>query len=150
MKKSSAKKSITKKEKPLLKYSDKSAGQPELVEIFNRIKALLLPYEKGDLKIHGRENGQINLISHKPVTIAGRERKEIWLASALIQKGYVGFYFMPIYGNKKVAAQIHPQLLKCLKGKSCFHIKKNDEDLMNHIKAALEIGYDAFKKLEWI
>jgi uncharacterized radical SAM superfamily Fe-S cluster-containing enzyme len=65
-----AKKEIT------LKYSDKSAGQPELVPIFEEIKNMLLPYEKGTLKIHGGTDGKVMLISHKPVEIAGRNRED--------------------------------------------------------------------------
>ncbi len=150
IKKTVAKKAVAKKEKPLIKYSDKSKGQPEMVVIFNRIKKLLLPYEKGVLKIHGGEGGQIFLISHKEVTIAGKKRPELWFASALIQKGYVGFYYMPVYGYKKLGEQIHPELMKCLKGKACFHIKKNDENLYKQIEEALQIGYDSYKKLGWV
>lgn len=36
-----------------IKYADKSAGQPDLVVIFDAIKALMLPYGKGDMKVQG-------------------------------------------------------------------------------------------------
>ena len=149
-KKVALKKATTKKEKPLLKYEDKSAGQPEMVIIFDRIKSLLLPYEKGSIKVHGGTGGQINLISHKPVEIQGRKRTELWFVSALIQKGYVGFYFMPIYGHKPLGEALHPELMKCLKGKACFHIKKNDDQLFKQIKEALKMGYDVYKKRGWL
>jgi len=149
-KKSVAKKTVAKKEKPLIKYSDKSKGQPDMVVIFDRIKKLLMAHEKGVLKIHGGEGGQIFLISHKEVEINGKKRPELWFASALIQKGYVGFYYMPVYGYKKLGEQIHPELMKCLKGKACFHIKKNDENLYKQIDEALKLGYEGYKKLGWV
>jgi hypothetical protein len=147
---STAKKSVSKKDKPLIKYADKSEGQPEMVEIFNRLKALFLPYEKGSIKVHGGEGGQIILISYKPVEIQGRKRAELWFVSALIQKGYVGFYYMPVYGYAELGKQIHPELMKCLKGKACFHIKKNDDVLFKQIEEAIEIGYNHYKKLGWV
>ncbi|HET9825586.1 MAG TPA: hypothetical protein VFP87_09630 [Chitinophagaceae bacterium] len=74
-----------------IKYSDKSHGQPDLVPIFEEIKKLLLPYEKGTMRVTAAP-GQVVLISQKPVEIIGRKKDELWFASALVQKGYVGFY----------------------------------------------------------
>src|SRR5262245_56448224 len=106
-----------------IKYTDKSPGQPELTPIFEAIKKLLLPYEKGTMKLTS-SGGQVALISKKPVEILGRKKDELWFAGVLVQKGYVGFYYMPVYGDPKVKELIKPELLKCLKGKACFHIKK--------------------------
>ena len=139
-----------KKKEVKLKYEDKSAGQPEMILIFERLKKLLKPYAKGVIKAYEATYGQINLVSHKPVEIAGRKREELWFVSALIQKGYVGLYYMPIYGYKELGKQIHPELMKCLKGKACFHIKKNDDELFKQIDEALALGYDAYKKMKWV
>ncbi|MEN9686072.1 MAG: hypothetical protein RLZZ28_1858 [Bacteroidota bacterium] len=144
-----------KKTKPELsiniKYTDKGAGQPELVIIFEAIKKMLEPYAgKRDLVMHGGKDGQLNLVSHKPVVIAGREKEAIWFVSALVQKGYVGFYYMPIYMNDPIKKQLSPEFLKCLKGKACFHIKKNDPAIMKEMEKAIKIGYEAFVKNGWI
>ena len=133
-----------------IKYEDKSPGQPQLVPIFEAIKKLLAPYEKGHLHLLDEKGGQVGLISDKEVVIAGRKRDQLWFASALVQKGYVGFYFMPVYMNEPVRRLLPPELLKCLKGKACFYIKKNDPILMGQIKEALKIGYDDYKKKGWI
>src|ERR1700730_16605205 len=137
----SEKKTTTKK-RDAIKYADKSAGQPELVLIFEAIKKLLMPYEKGTIKLYGGKGGQITLVSEKKVEIGGKKRDEIWFAAALIQKGYVGFYFMPVYGKPEMKKVLKPELLKCLKGKACFHIKKNDAVILEQIKDALKIGYE--------
>ncbi|MFX8688994.1 hypothetical protein ABTM39_19945, partial [Acinetobacter baumannii] len=61
-----------KKEKEIkIKYADKSAGQPEMFLIFEKLKKLMEPYAKGSIKAHEGTYGQINLVSHKPVEIAG-------------------------------------------------------------------------------
>jgi hypothetical protein len=136
------------RDKPV-KYSDKSAGQPELVLIFEQIKKLLSPYAKGHVSVRGDKPGQFGLWSDKPIEIAGRKRDDVYFAGALVQKGFVGFYFMPVYAEPSLTKQLHPDLVKCLKGKSCFHIKKNDPALMQHIKQALKIGYDNYKAKAW-
>lgn len=133
-----------------LKYEDKSAGQPELVNIFNGIKALMKPYEKGSLKVRGEKAGMYNLVSEKAIEVAARKRDEVYFVTILVQKGYVGFYFMPIYANTKLGGVLKPGLMKCLKGKACFHIRKKDVELLKQIDHALKIGYDDYKKRGWV
>jgi len=132
-----------------IKYTDKSKGQPQLTPIFESIKKLLLPYEKGTMKLTS-SGGQVALISKKPVEILGRKRDELWFVGALVQKGYVGFYYMPVYGDPKVKELIRPELLKCLKGKACFHIKKYDEEILSQIKDALSVGYNIWHSRKWL
>jgi len=133
-----------------IKYSDKSLGQPQLVPIFDEIKKLLAPYQKGTMQLLGGSEGKVLLISKKPVEILGRKRDELWFASALIQKGYVGFYYMPVYGDAGVKELLKPELLKCLKGKACFHIKRYDQEIFSQIKQALSSGYNIWHKRGWI
>lgn len=139
-----------KKKEITIKYSDKSAGQPELVPIFEQIKSMLLPYVKGSLQMVGGNGGMLCLVSQKPVEIQGRKRDELWFAGILVQKGYVGFYYMPVYAQPELKQVFKPELLKCLKGKSCFHIKKNDPVVMKQIKESLKIGYTMYKEKGWL
>lgn len=148
--KTPAKKTAAKKEFKI-KYEDKSAGQPQLVLIFDEIKKLLLPYVKAPIRLHGGEKGKIILVSEKKIEVDGRRKMEVWFASALIQKGYVGFYYMPIYTrNEKIKNQIGAELMQCLKGKACFHIRKADPVIFEQIKDALKIGYDCYKQMSWV
>jgi len=150
--KAAAKKATPEKKKKeiKIKYADKSAGQPEMVIIFEQIKKMLLPYVKGSLELVGGNGGMLCLVSQKPVEIQGRKRDELWFAGILVQKGYVGFYYMPVYANPDMKKVFKPELLKCLKGKSCFHIKKNDPEIMQQIKDSLKIGYEMYKDRGWL
>ena len=121
--KTASRKSDIDREEIKIKYSDKSPGQPQLIPIFEEIKKMLMPYEKGTMKLFGGSGGKVILISKKPVEILGRKRGELWFASALVQKGYVGFYYMPVYADTAVKKRIKPELLRCLKGKAWFHMK---------------------------
>ncbi len=161
VKKSAPKKAVSKtakaadpkKEKKTIhiKYADKSAGQPDLLVIFEAIKKMAEPFDgKGEMIMHADTGGQFNLVSHKPVTIAGRERKELWFISALVQKGYVGFYYMPINSGPEMRKQFSPEFMKLLKGKACFHIKKNDPAIMKEVEKAFKIGYKTYKDKGWI
>jgi hypothetical protein len=159
MAKAAAKKSAPKKaiKKPArrteakpIKYSDKSAGQPQLTPIFKKLVALMEPFAKGSLQKAGGKDGQVSLISKKPQEIAAKQVDETWFCGALVQKGYVGFYFMPAYVTPEIKAELAPGLLKCLKGKSCFHIRKIDEQLSAEIDDALKKGYALYRKKGWI
>lgn len=134
-----------------IKYEDKSAGQPELVVIFEAIKKMMEPYHgKRSLVLHADKPSQANLVSHKPVVIDGRPRNELWFVSALVQKGYVGFYYMPIYAQAEMRKLFSEAFVKSLKGKACFHITRNTPEMMADIKKAIKLGYEAYQQRGWI
>jgi hypothetical protein len=141
-----------KKEMPLqIKYEDKSAGQPEMVEIFYYIEQMLKRYDKKrSLVFHNDKPSQAHLVSHKPVEIDGKKRNELWFASALVQKGYVGFYYSPRYVDGGLEKHFSDAFVKCLKGNGCFYIKKNDPALMAEIEKAIKLGYEGCVKKGWI
>ncbi len=132
-----------------IKYADKSAGQPQLLPIFNKIKSLMKHYEKDNFKPGDENPGSYSIYCIAPIEIAGRKYDEMCFASLLIQKGYVGFYFFPIYPNPLLAKFLGKNLMKCLKGKTCFYIKNNDVQVMNEIEAALQMGYEFYLKQGW-
>ena|SRR6478752_2390761 len=131
------------------KYADKSPGQPELVPLFNSIKKLIIPYAKGRYSVKADKPGHYELYYGNEIDHMGRKYPEISFAGLLIQKGYVGFYFFPIYAELSLKNKLNPELLKTLKGKTCFHIKKDDPVLLQQIKEALEIGYEYYTSKGW-
>ena len=136
-----------------LKYEDKSIGQPTLVPIFEAIKLMLSTYNgKGTLKATGEgKGGQYNIISFKNIEVAGRQLDAIYFASCLVQKGYVGFYYFPIYAAPEAKAPlIQPELKKLLNGKTCFHIKKNNPLIMAQIDNALKDGFEMYSRMGWV
>jgi hypothetical protein len=74
----------------------------------------------------------------------------MYFATAAIKSGYVGFYFFPIYTHPKEFTGIPDELKKCLKGKSCFHIKKLDKLLEGQIKDMVKQGFELYKKTGWV
>ncbi len=94
----------------------------DLTEIFKELKELMKKYEnpmvsKMDL------DSRYELWSVKDLVIEGRKRKEVYFGGLIIQSNYVGFHFMPVYVESDIKTMFNENLLKLLKGKSCFHIK---------------------------
>lgn len=125
--------------------------QEQLLEIFNALKTLIKPYEKGVLRPHIDIEGKYDLWAHRSALVQGKILDEFAFVGLILQSNYVGFYFMPIYTNPpEVTPLISPGLLKHLKGKSCFHIKKVDAELLKDVKAAMKVGFAQYKKNGWV
>ena len=126
--------------------------QEQLLEIFNALKKEVKPYEKGAIKARIDIEGKYELWSERPkVFVHSKTRNEVSFAALILQRSYVGFYYMPVYTNtEEVRGKLAPGLLKHLKGKSCFHIKAIDEDLLKQVKEAMKIGYEEYKKNGWV
>ncbi len=52
----------------------------------------------------------------------------------------------PTYTHKGKLSEMPEQLKKCLKGKSCFHIKKLDDELEVAIKNLVSEAIEIYKK----
>ena len=96
------------------------------------------------------DKGGYHLWSEKDVVIDGRKRSEVFFASVIPQKGYVGFYYMPVYAEPEMKAMFAPELLSLLKGKSCFHIRQLDRALTKQIRDALASGYTMYRERGWV
>jgi hypothetical protein len=114
-------------------------------EILTALKKLLSKYSKS-MKVTKDNDKAYELYCTKKVNMFNKEIDGLYFASAVIQGGFVGLYFLPIYTNPKNFAELPAELRKCLKGKSCFHIKKLDKGLELQIKEMLKQGYDLYKK----
>lgn len=114
-------------------------------EIFDRLTGLMSKYAE-KLKIQANSTDKYELYGTKKVTQAKKEIDGMYFSSAVIQKNFVGFYFFPIYTHPDEFGDTPETLKKCLKGKSCFHIKKNDDNLFQEIERILEKGFQFYKK----
>jgi len=122
----------------------------DLIEIFQTIRAAMQPFEALGFNSRINSDMEYDLWSDKNVVLLGKQRNEIYFAGLKIMKSSVTLHFMLIYTNPEVKDLLHPDLLKLLKGKSCFHFKKLDEVMMEHVAVALDLGYKAYKQNEWV
>ena len=121
----------------------------DLNQMFATLKALLQEYHP-PLQPKVEDGSHFDLWSTKDVVIDGRTRKAVFFASVIIQKGYVGFYYMPVYAEPDMRARLPPELLKLLKGKSCFHIKRLDPLLVEQINQVLRSGFESYQNRGWV
>ncbi|SRR6266700_3846072 len=120
--------------------------------LFDEMQALLTPYARLFSVVEGRvkvgDKRDYHLVTKKEVTVDGRKYDERWFASLILQRGYVGFYFTPIASSLKKA--LAPDLMKLLKGKSCFHVKALTPELKTAIRDALRTEAEYYKKNGWV
>ncbi|MBI2681801.1 MAG: DUF1801 domain-containing protein [Acidobacteriales bacterium] len=124
----------------------------EQMEVFESLKKLMVPYAKKFTARTGcvRNKADYGLVSEKEVEVLGRKRKEMWFAGLINQKGYVGFYYMPVYARPDMKKVFKPELLKLLKGKCCFHVRKLTPEVRTQVKDALKVGYEMYRKNGWV
>ncbi len=121
----------------------------ELEATFTAVRSLLKRYQP-PLTAKVNRAKCYELWSRREVEIGGRMHKEVFFASVVIQKNYVGFYFMPVYANTQLTSALRPELLSLLKGKSCFHLRALDRELNSQIRSALARGFAMYEKLGWV
>lgn len=117
--------------------------------IFSEIRGLLIKYSPPLISKSDTPN-HFDLWSVKDLVIEGRPRKEVYFGAVKMNKGYVGFYFMPVYVESEQNNYFKPELLKCLKGLSCFHIKSLTPELKEQIQDALKLGFQMYKDRGWV
>ena len=120
-----------------------------LQEIQDRLKAILSKYAP-PLVAKVDKPGHYELYSVKDLLIGGRKRTEVYFAGAVIQKSFVGFYFMPMYSNPEFVESLPPELKKCIKGKACFNIRKADQALFKQIDRMTREGVRMYERNKWI
>ena len=120
----------------------------ELLRTFRALRRMLKAYE-GPYTARWDLEGKYDLWSVRDVVVAGRKRKEVFFAAAIIQSNYVGFYYMPVYAARELRTVFKPELLSLLKGKSCFHIRTMDAELRRQVKAALAAGHALYRTRGW-
>jgi hypothetical protein len=131
------------------KYEDKSAGQPEMVNIFNQVKEIMRPFAVKNYIVNADKPGYYEIYYGKEAEVAGRKFPELMLAALLIQKGYVALHFFPLYIEQALKEKLSPELLQSLNGKSCFNLKKNDPELMEQIRQAFNTAVDFYRSKGW-
>lgn len=117
--------------------------------LFDRLKTLLQPV-LSQLKSQSGKPGEYHLTGEKEVILDTKKIEGMYFASVIIQKNHVGFYFFPIYTDTRHFEGIDPLLRKCLKGKSCFHITKNNDRIFEAVETLLKKGLKLYRQKGWI
>ena len=129
-------------------------SKDELLTIFDELKKILEkhapPFSVKKPSEALKKKKSFELISYKNVVIAGRKKDEVYFAGIIIQKNYVGFYYMLAYADTEVKNLLSSHFLSLLKGKSCFYIKSAEKTILDDVKKALDIGVLKYKEKGWV
>ena len=121
---------------------------------YRSLKSLLVEFEApgSSRTLKGRSASELDFDLWSVPDAAAEERssREVFFAGIRRQKTFVGFYYFPIYSVPSLAASLAPSLVRLLKGKSCFHIRSLDGDLLDQIRRALQVGLEDFQKRGWV
>ena len=133
----------------------KAGGGGELDSVFDELQGMLSVHVPPFKATSGgvRNKRDYHLTVPVPVVLSpeayGGKPYPVSMASLILQKGYVGFYF-GVYGEPELKKKLAPELVALLEGKSCFHVKKLTPEVREGIKAALELGKERFRGKGWV
>lgn len=116
-------------------------------EIFNKIKSLLAKCVPPMVLVKDNEN-VYELIGNKPAPYGSTKKMVpgMYFSSVVLRKDSINFYFFPIYYRTEEFKSLIPSLIKCLKGKTCFHFKKLDQVNEKEFQAMLKKGLQIWKE----
>ena len=80
-------------------------------------------------------------------TMQGKQKVDgFYFLSTIPKPKDCRLYFFPIYTDAEAFTDLDPDLRKCLKGKSCFHIKKMDASLEASITSMIDKGVSIYQE----
>lgn len=119
--------------------------------IFQKLKNNLEKFTPPMVVKKGTAKDSYEIIGNKEVPY-GHDKKLIpgmFFASIVQRKDSVAFYFFPSYFNTDLK-ETAPSLYKCLKGKTCFHFKKEEQLDEKELSVLLKNGVKAWEKAGYL
>ena len=98
----------------------------DLEEIRNVLIESLKKHE-GRLRVTSNSDDKFEVTGTKEAMQGKQKVAGYYFASVVPKPKDIRFYFFPIYTHAESFASISDAVGKCLKGKSCFHIKQLDD-----------------------
>ena len=99
-----------------------------------------------------RNTGALSVSDNTPkrfgleVAMSPLLKKRLPVAWVEIQKNYVSYHLMPVYGCPKLLDKFSKELKSRMQGKSCFNFKTIDADLFKELEQLTVDGIAAFKR----
>ncbi|QQS36667.1 MAG: hypothetical protein IPM56_01545 [Ignavibacteriales bacterium] len=98
------------------------------------------------LKVNKNSSLVFEVTGTKEVMQGKQKVPGFYFGSVVPKPKDVRLYFFPIYTNVNKFDKRSEELKKCLKGKSCFHIKKLSAELEIEIEKMIKLGVALYKK----
>lgn len=120
--------------------------------IYEQLRQLVKENVPQDFAItENPEEGKIEVRTTKEAIVNGQKKPYMDLLSVIVQKGHVGFYFMPLYLDETIRDELPDTMRKMLKGKSCIHCTKElSEEYQQEFKKLIHSGVSLFEARQWV
>lgn len=113
--------------------------------MLERLTSMLRAHE-GDLRITSDSPEKFEVTGTREAIQGKKKVDGFYFATVLPKPKDVRFYFFPVYTHVDKIGELGPELKKMLKGKSCFHIKKWDDDIEKELDGLIKKAIDLYKK----
>jgi hypothetical protein len=119
--------------------------------IFEKIKSVLQK-QSPPMVVSKNIKDCFELIGNKPVPYGSKKvmAPGMYFCSVLVRKDMISFHFFPIYMKREMFEPLIPNMIKLLKGKSCFNFKKPEHIDEKELSALLKKGIEAWTKLGYM
>jgi hypothetical protein len=119
--------------------------------IFSKLKAALKK-QCPPMVCSKETSDTYEIIGNKPVPYGSKKTMlpGMYFASAVARKEMVSFYLFAIYYKRKEFEEIGPNVMKCLKGKTCFNFKKEEQVVEKELDALLRRGTRIWRELGYM
>lgn len=94
--------------------------------------------------------GNFEVAGTKPTMQGKQQVKGFYFASVVPKPTDVRFYFFPNYTHPHEFTNMSAALKKCLKGKSCFHIKQLTPDMEKEIEEMVKHSVAIYQQQGWV
>ena len=121
------------------------------IAIFQKLKRNLESITPPMVVTKNDPNLSFEISGDKPVPYGSSKKivPGMYFSSIAHRADSVVFYFFPAYMDPKLL-EVAPLLCKCLKGKTCFHFRKEEQVNEEELTLLLEKGVTAFKTLGYM
>ena len=97
-----------------------------------------------------KDNENVFEVAGTKEAMQGKQKVDGFYFGSVVPKPKdIRLYYFPIYTHVDQFT-LSPELKKCLKGKSCFHIKKLSPELLEEIKSMIQHGVEIYLKADLI
>jgi len=119
--------------------------------IFNKLKTALKK-QSPPMVVSKDTADTYEIMGNKPVPYGSKKKiiPGMYFSNTVARKDMVSFYLFPVYYRQKEFVDIAPATMKCLKGKTCFNFKKEEQVIDEELDALLDKGAQIWKKLGYM
>ena len=121
------------------------ANKNDLPAVFDRLKAILAPYEKK--MAVATDTGKMYMLNTGYFL---KKKYPLMFGAVRLGKNYVSYHLMPVYAEPDLLKAMSPELKKRKQGKACFNFKEVDEKLFKELAKLTKAGAKRFSDKKFL